>query len=160
MKIILSIIFAILGLLLLVIISAGALVMSAYGLGWLLTRFLPFSPFEATILSLAALCISILVVFRFVAAFITPPFKRPEEELDEDWEDEDWDEEDWDEEDWEDEDWDEDDEDETEVDQFPGIPKWRQPLKKLDFSNVKPDDRCPCGSGRKYKNCHGTKAKS
>ncbi|MGO2199950.1 SEC-C metal-binding domain-containing protein [Lactococcus laudensis] len=25
----------------------------------------------------------------------------------------------------------------------------------LDFSNVKRNDPCPCGSGKKYKNCHG-----
>ena len=37
----------------------------------------------------------------------------------------------------------------------PRVPRWRQPLKNPDFSNTKPDDRCPCGSGRKYKNCHG-----
>jgi hypothetical protein len=24
-----------------------------------------------------------------------------------------------------------------------------------EWENVKPNDRCPCGSGRKYKNCHG-----
>jgi uncharacterized protein YecA (UPF0149 family) len=40
---------------------------------------------------------------------------------------------------------------------YSGIPRGRQPLKTPDFSNVKPDDRCPCGSGRKYKNCHGRK---
>ncbi|MEW6404942.1 MAG: SEC-C metal-binding domain-containing protein, partial [Chloroflexota bacterium] len=43
---------------------------------------------------------------------------------------------------------------------FSGIPRWRRPLKTVDFSNVKPDDRCPCGSGRKYKNCHGKKTKA
>jgi hypothetical protein len=42
---------------------------------------------------------------------------------------------------------------------FAGVPRWRRPLKTLDFSNVKPDDRCPCGSGRKFKNCHGKKTK-
>ncbi|MBC8507982.1 MAG: SEC-C domain-containing protein [Chloroflexi bacterium] len=26
-----------------------------------------------------------------------------------------------------------------------------------EWDNVKPNDRCPCGSGRKYKNCHGKK---
>jgi transposase-like protein len=39
------------------------------------------------------------------------------------------------------------------------IYKWRRPSKNLDFSNAKPDARCPCGIGRKYKNCHGSKQK-
>jgi uncharacterized protein YecA (UPF0149 family) len=43
---------------------------------------------------------------------------------------------------------------------YAGIPRWRRPNKNLDFSNVKPDDLCPCGSGRKYKNCHGVKQKN
>lgn len=28
-------------------------------------------------------------------------------------------------------------------------------LKQIVFWNTQPDDRCPCGSGRKYKNCCG-----
>ncbi len=52
---------------------------------------------------------------------------------------------------------DEDEDDEPLVFVNPRIPRWRQPLKQVDFSNAKPDDRCPCGSGRKYKNCHGVK---
>lgn len=31
------------------------------------------------------------------------------------------------------------------------------PVEKLDFTNVKRNDPCPCGSGKKYKNCHGRK---
>ncbi|WP_032800611.1 SEC-C metal-binding domain-containing protein, partial [Streptococcus sobrinus] len=27
--------------------------------------------------------------------------------------------------------------------------------KDLDFTNVKRNDPCPCGSGKKFKNCHG-----
>ena len=40
---------------------------------------------------------------------------------------------------------------------YAGIPCWRRSTRNLDFSKEKPDDRCPCGSGRKYKNCHGSK---
>ena len=40
---------------------------------------------------------------------------------------------------------------------YPGIPRWRQPKKSSDFSKTKPADRSPCGSRRKFKNCHGTK---
>ncbi|XCY67577.1 SEC-C metal-binding domain-containing protein [Streptococcus iniae] len=28
----------------------------------------------------------------------------------------------------------------------------------IDFSNVKRNDLCPCGSGKKFKNCCGKKA--
>jgi uncharacterized protein YecA (UPF0149 family) len=60
-----------------------------------------------------------------------------------------------------DDDVDEEDYEDEDVDEepviYPSIPRWRQPLKTPDFSNTRPDDRCPCGSGRKYKNCHGAK---
>jgi len=42
---------------------------------------------------------------------------------------------------------------------YAGIPQWRRPSKNLDFSSIKPDGRCPCGSGRKHNNCHGVKQK-
>ena len=57
----------------------------------------------------------------------------------------------------EDEEVDEEDDQDEEIFVNPGIPRWRQPLKPIDISDVDPDDRCPCGSGRKYKNCHGAK---
>ena len=28
-------------------------------------------------------------------------------------------------------------------------------VKDIDFSNVGRNDKCPCGSGKKYKNCCG-----
>lgn len=153
MKLVLLIIGIALGLILLVALSGGLIVLMAYGLGWLLTRFLPFTIFEATLFSLIALGMVGVIILR-VLALIVPPFhpeKKEDEEDEEDWE-EDWDE------DWEEEE--EEEEEEQPKQDYPGIPKWRQPTKKLDFSNVKPDDRCPCGSGRKYKNCHGFKAKA
>jgi len=30
-------------------------------------------------------------------------------------------------------------------------------LKDIDLSKVKRNDLCPCGSGKKFKNCHGRK---
>ena len=30
------------------------------------------------------------------------------------------------------------------------------PPKKLDTSNVDRNDPCPCGSGKKFKKCHGS----
>ena len=47
--------------------------------------------------------------------------------------------EDWVDEEWEDEEWDEDDE--------------------VKWATVGRNDPCPCGSGKKYKYCHGRKAK-
>jgi cytochrome b subunit of formate dehydrogenase len=55
---------------------------------------------------------------------------------------------------------DEDEDEEPEQAQHvSSIPKWRQPIRRASdgMPIVNPDDRCPCGSGRKYKNCHGKK---
>ncbi len=147
MKTTLGLIGIVLGISLLVALGGGLFVIVAYGVGWLLMRFLPFSPFEATLLSLVGMSVAGLMAWRVVSAFISSPTVFEDEDLDNL--------------DFEDEAWDETDEDE-EADEatYPGVPRWRQPLKKLDFSNVEPDDHCPCGSGRKYKNCHGRKAKA
>lgn len=32
-----------------------------------------------------------------------------------------------------------------------------QAKSDIDYSNVKRNDLCPCGSGKKFKNCHGRK---
>lgn len=135
-----------LGVVLLVAVGGGLLVLVAYGVGWLLTRFLPFSPFEATLLSLAGISVVGLMAWRLVAAFISAPPVFDDEELEDL--------------DFEAEDWEELDEEESDAAAYPGIPRWRQPLKKVDFSNTQPDDLCPCGSGRNYKNCHGRKTKA
>ncbi len=60
---------------------------------------------------------------------------------------------------YDDEEDDQDDEDDQDKEHFinPRIPRWRQPLKQVDFSDTKPDTRCPCGGKRKYKNCHGAR---
>jgi hypothetical protein len=160
MKGILLFVLMIIGLVILVGVGSVLLVLTAYGAGRVMIRILPsgsFTPFEATLLNLVGVLIVGLAVLRIVSAATNTPFLTEEalEDDEDDWEDEDW-EEDWEEEELE--------EDETsspsQDDAYPGIPRWRQPIKKVDFSNVKPDDRCPCGSGRKYKNCHGYKAKS
>jgi hypothetical protein len=125
-------------------VGGGILVLAAYGLGWLLNHLMHLDPFQATLLSLTG-----MLAFGFLASRIFQTildiFPLPSATEDDD---------------------EEDDEDETEfeveeVDEepviYPSIPRWRQPLKNPDFSNTRPDDRCPCGSGRKYKNCHGAK---
>lgn len=153
MKSALGLIGIALGLIALIVVGGGLLVLMASGVGWLLARFLPFSLFEATVLSLAGMSVVGLAAWRLVTAFVsstTPIFN--DEDVDEDLDDLDF----------EDEEWEAADEENEESDPaaYPGIPRWRQPLKKVDFSNVKPDDRCPCGSGRKYKNCHGRKTQA
>ena len=125
-----------------VTVGGGILVLVAYGLGWLLN----LDPFQATLLSLAGmLAFGFLAsrIFQTILDTISPSHVTSEDDEDDD-----------------------EDEGETEfeveeVDKepviYPSIPRRRQPLKNLDFSNTRPDDRCPCGSSRKYKNCHGAK---
>lgn len=148
MKSTLGLMGIVLGISLLIAVGGGLFVLLAYGVGWLLTRFLPFSPFEATLLSLIGMSLVGLLAWRLITAFISSPPVLDDEELDDlDFEDEAW------------EDLDEAEEG-SEAAGYPGIPRWRQPLKKVDFSNTKPEDLCPCGSGLKYKNCHGRKTKT
>ena len=121
-----------------VTVGGGILVLVAYGLGWLLN----LDPFQATLLSLAGmLAFGFLAsrIFQTIMDTISPSHVTSEDDEDEG-------------------------ETEFEVEEvdkepviYPSIPRRRQPLKNLDFSNTRPDDRCPCGSGRKYKNCHGAK---
>ncbi len=143
----LAILVAFLGL----AIGGGLLAFLAYGVGLVITRVTGLEPLPATALSLAAMFLfGILLERAFNTVMSIPKDLGGNDEFDEDeFEDE------------EDDDFDfEEDSDLSEKDMdavFAGIPRWRRPLKTLDFSNVKPDDRCPCGSGRKFKNCHGKK---
>jgi len=132
----------------------GLIVWAASGIGWALINWLrlPFTPFEATLLSLIATFATIWTVWRLIVSVVSPPIgSSRSQEQGEDWEDEDEDDED-----------EYEDEDEQELEQvkpIPSIPKWRQPIRRASdgMPIVGPDDRCPCGSGRKYKNCHGRK---
>ncbi len=133
MRTILWILLYVLGVMAGLGIGAGLLVLLAYGVGQLLNPVTHFDPFQATVISLAGMFVFGFLVERWWASLINhSPFPIEYEE-------------------------DEYDDEDDEEDIYPGIPRWRQPLKKVDFSDVKPDDRCPCGSGRKYKNCHGAK---
>jgi hypothetical protein len=124
-------------------IGGGLLALLAYGVGWILNLVMGLGSFQATALSLAGIYVFIILADRVINALMPlPPYDfDDDEEFEEDEEEN---------EDYE--------TDEATLDNlYAGIPRWRRPTKNLDFSNVKPDDRCPCGSGRKYKNCHGTK---
>ena len=149
---IISILFTILIVLAALGLLASLVVFAALGLGLLLNLLLHFQPFEATLLSLIALGVVLIIITIILTTGL--PIKTTSKS-DDDWDDDEWE---------EDDDWDNEWDDELEEDEktpaaivYPGIPRWRQPLKNVDFSNTKPDDRCPCGSGRKYKNCHGGK---
>jgi len=129
---------------LLMALGGGLLFLVAYGVGWVINLVAHFEPFQTTIVSLAA-----MFAFGILAVNIWNAITASERILDE------YDE--FDDTEYDDE-YDDDDEEEDESPlTYPGIPRWRQPLKSPDFSKAKPDDRCPCGSGRKFKNCHGTK---
>ena len=131
------------GIIIVVGLGSVLLVLWAYGAGQVMLRILPsgtFNAFEATLLNQVGVLIVGLMVMRIVSAATSnnplaskalrnDPVNK-EIVKDADIEDD---------------------------DAFPGIPRWRQPLKKIDFTGVKPNDACPCGSGRKFKDCHGYK---
>ena len=121
------------------------LVVFAYGLGGLLARFLPIESNQATLLALIAVIAVIAFAWRIINAVMMSPF-RSDPLADED--DDDWDEEELDE--------DEGEEDEAAPVVFiPSVPRWRRPLKTTRYEGTDRNAPCPCGSGRKYKNCHG-----
>jgi len=147
MKAILTFLLTILLALLGLTVGGGLLLLLAYGLGWLLNHLLRFDSFQVTLLSLAS-----VVAFGFLVNSLWQRALETTLPSDSDFDED------------EDDEADNEDEPEFEVKEvdgepviYPSIPRWRQPLKNPDFSNARPDDRCPCGSGRKYKNCHGTK---
>ncbi len=126
-------------------VGGGLLVLMAYGVGWVVNLVMGLESFQATALSLAGILVFVILVDRVISN-LTPinPYNFEDDEEYEDDEMDDY----------------EIVEDEEALNKlYAGIPRWRRPSKNLDFSNAKPEDRCPCGSGRKYKNCHGAKQK-
>lgn len=134
-------------------IGGGLFTLLSYGVGIVISGFTGLDSLPATAISMAGMFLFGILVERAFNSFISIPKKLSGyDEFDED------------EFDYEDDDYFDLDEDSDLSDKdmdavFAGIPRWRRPLKTLDFSDVKPDDRCPCGSGRKFKNCHGKKTK-
>jgi SEC-C motif len=142
-------------ILLVLAIGGGLFFLLAYGVGAVITRVTGLETLPATVISMASMFLFGILLERAFNSFVSLPKNLAgNEEFNED------------EYDFEDEqddyfDFEEDsDLSAKEMDAiFAGVPRWRRPLKTVDFSNVKPDDRCPCGSGRKFKNCHGKKTK-
>jgi hypothetical protein len=142
MRIVFTILLRVILTLLALAVAIFLLSLGFVGMGWLLSRILPLSLFEASVIAL----LSGLGLAYVIGQIISIP-TRPT--YDEDWEDE----EDWDEEDW-DEEWDED-----EYEEPISFPQWRKRGEKSteDVPAVGRNDPCPCGSGKKYKYCHGRK---
>lgn len=106
------------------------------GMGWLLSRILPLGLFEASVIALLS---------GLGLAYVISQIASTRSAYEEDWEDE----EDWDEE-WE----------EDEYEEPISFPQWRrrgEVQKSTDVPVVGRNDPCPCGSGKKYKYCHGKK---
>jgi hypothetical protein len=139
--------------LLVLAVGGGLFTLLAYGVGMVITRLASLDSLPATVISMAGMFLFGILVERTFNSFISIPKNLAgNNEFDEyEYEDE--------EDDYFDVEEDSDLPDKDMDAVFAGIPRWRRPLKTLDFSNVKPDDRCPCGSGRKFKNCHGKKTK-
>ncbi len=142
------------GVLLVIAVAAVVVVLAAAGLGSLLAAFLPFSLFEATLLSLITLISLGVLLWQIVALVMRsgPPTSigDDEEDQEEDWDDE----EDWDYDEFEDED-DEQDESPSAPFIIPAMPRRQPSTGQIRFEKVGRNDPCPCGSGKKYKNCHG-----
>ncbi len=147
MKPLILTVLLIFGVIIIVGLGSVLLVLWAYGAGQVMLRILPpgtFSPFEATLLNQVGVLIVGLMVARIVSSATSNPLTSKAVRIT----------------DYGDKMDEEDGEEEgavSEEDEYSGIPRWRRPLKKIDFTAVKPNDPCPCGSGRKYKNCHGYK---
>lgn len=140
MKTILSILLTIVGVLVALAVGGGLLVLLAFGTGLLINRIMGFDSFQTTVIVLLGIGIFGILVERTLNSLSTIASYPSKIDYDED-----------------EEEYDEEDENEGVVYLNPRLPRWRQPLKNVDFSNASPEGRCPCGSGRKYKNCHGAK---
>ncbi len=143
-----SIILTILIIIVLLAIGGGLIVLIAYAIGWLIHFVTKFDLFQSTLLGLAGIFAFGILAERIFSAIASIARNDLGDEEFEDYYDDDF-------EDEFDDDFGEDEEEPS--DAYPGIPRWRQPLKQVDFSKARSNDLCPCGSGRKFKHCHGAK---
>jgi hypothetical protein len=137
-------------ILLIVGLAATLLVVFAYGLGWLFTRFLPLETGQATLLALISIVVAAASLWRILTDY-GPTISALSSSADDNDEEDEWDEDELDEDDEDDE----DDEADEPVEFVASIPRWRQPIKPVKFEGANRNGPCPCGSGRKYKHCHG-----
>ena len=115
---------ALLSFLLLLAVVMGLGTALFIGFGALLARWLPLSLFQASALAIGATIAFAATIY--VLSIIRPT--HPEYDLDDDFEDE-------------------------EDDSGPDVSDRDTPFQKPDFSTAARNDYCPCGSGKKFKNC-------
>ncbi|GAB4503710.1 MAG: hypothetical protein Fur0043_07020 [Anaerolineales bacterium] len=135
-----SILITILIIIILLAVGGSLVALLVYGIGWLIHLVTKFDLFQSTLLGLASMFAFGFLAERAFSAILS----ANRNDLDDD--------------EFYDDDFDDDfGKEEEKSNAYPGIPRWRQPLKQVDFSKARPNDLCPCGSGRKFKNCHGAK---
>jgi hypothetical protein len=140
------------GLLVLVMTPLTSLCLA--GLAWGLNHLSPLDFWQATLL-VTAVGLGVFYLFTQQVGDVVSLSRKEEEEVDE--------EEDWDEEEDEYGDWDEGDWEEGEDDSafLSPRPTSRQPQDRpeSEIPAVGRNEPCPCGSGKKYRYCHGRKSK-
>ncbi len=121
----------------LVTLIATVLVLAAFGLGKALSLVLPFSVFEASLLSMLALWPALWALWHIVTSGQNDDIRHA----------------------WADE---QDDDDEVEEESFDEEPDeregraWAAPLRPvISPPQIGRNSLCPCGSGRNYKRCCG-----
>jgi len=144
-------------LVLAVLLAAALLIflvtLAFLGLGTLFSHFFELTLFEATMLTLLG-TVALMLLVHLIRTLFFSATDEGCEEWDEDEEEEgDWYDEDWDEDDWE-EDWDEEDQS-TGISFLRGLSTRRTEQEEDIFAGVGRNDPCPCGSGKKFKYCHG-----
>ena len=154
---ILVILFFIIVAVLAIAIVATLLVIFAVSLGKLFVSFSWFASVEtATPIALLAIIAATLFIWQVLGTFGRTRLPTSVDDQDDEVEEEEDTDADEVEEEWETDDEEDDDPSYEVIEDFtPSIPRWRQPIKPVSFEGVGRNDLCPCGSGRKYKNCHG-----
>jgi len=129
-------------LFLIVIVASTAIAGLILGLAWVLTLVFPLRLIEAALVILGvAGGITFYAGLNIAATTLAGAWREGGELADTDW--------------WEEE---EEEEEEPAPTTFRPIPlPTVSPRPARTSDQVKPDDLCPCGSGRKYKNCCGKK---
>ena len=136
-----------------VIVAVGLLIslvtLAFLGLGTLFSHFFELTLFEATTVTLLG-AVALMLLVHLIRMLFFPARGEEYEDWEEDWEEE----EEEDDEDWYDEDW--DDEDQDAGISFLSRFSDRELEQEEDiFAGVGRNDPCPCGSGKKFKYCHG-----
>jgi hypothetical protein len=147
------------GLLVLVMTPLTSLCLA--GLAWGLNHLAPLDFWQAMLL-VTAVGLGVFYLFTQQVGDVVSFNKRDEEESDEE---EDWDEEEDEYGDWDEGDWDGDEEEDEEGDgtspssRLSDRRPQARPEAELELPVVGPNESCPCGSGKKYKYCHGRRSR-